>query len=151
MNIALRDMTFVPAMNPGQIEAVENLENALSKVPQVEVETSHVFHAGMYCRTVHMKKFVTFTGALIKIPTVVIISGDVSMYMGTGLVRLSGYNVLKGDAGRKQAFFCHEDTSITMLFATNATTVEEAEAEFTDEGDKLVSRRSANEVTRTEV
>ena len=151
MNIALRDMTFVPAMNPRQIEAVENLKNALSKVPQVEVETSHVFHAGMYCRTVHMKKFVIFTGALIKIPTVVIISGDVSMYMGTGLVRLSGYNVLKGDAGRKQAFFCHEDTSITMLFATNATTAEEAEAEFTDEGDKLVSRRSANEVTRTEV
>mgnify|MGYP003667990442 FL=1 len=151
MNISLRDMTFIPAMKQRQIEAVENLENALRYVPQVEVETSHMFHAGMYCRTVHMKKFVTFTGALIKIPTVIIISGDVSMYMGTGLVRMTGYHVLEGGKGRKQAFFCHEDTSITMMFASSATTVEEAEAEFTDEGNKLVSRRSANEVIRTEV
>lgn len=151
MRVALRDMTYVPAMTPGQINRVEQMEEALKSVPEANVETQHMFHAGVYVRTVNMKRFTMFTGALMRIPTVLIISGDVSMYIGDGVVRKTGYHVLMGETGRKQAFFCHEDTSITMVFASNAKTVEEAEEQFTDEWCKLVSRRMANEVIKSEV
>ena len=45
-----------------------------------------------------------------------------------------------GAAGRKQAFLAITDTALTTTFPTAAVTVEEAEAEFTDETDLLASR-----------
>jgi hypothetical protein len=50
--------------------------------------------------------------------------------------------VLPAAAGRKQAFLAQADSHITMIFATAARSVAEAEREFTDEADNLVSRRA---------
>ena len=52
-----------------------------------------------------------------------------------------GLTVIEASAGRKQICITKEATDVTMLFATAATTVEEAEAEFTDEAAALLSRR----------
>tara|TARA_R110000868_G_scaffold114822_5_gene307271 strand:- start:173 stop:634 length:462 start_codon:yes stop_codon:yes gene_type:complete len=146
MNSALVKSDIVPSMTVKQIEAVAGLELRLLPMPQVEIETKHVFHAGVYSRTVCGKKGTVFTAALLKVPTMLIISGDVSIYIGSGVVRKTGYHLLRGDVGRKQAFFCHEDTHMTMLFATDAQTVEDAEAECTNEASKLMSRRNKNDV-----
>jgi hypothetical protein len=81
------------------------------------------------------------TGALIKIPTVVITSGSLIAYTGEGLKPLDGYNVIKAEAGRKQAFVAKTGSYITMIFATSATTIEEAEREFTDEYELLLTNR----------
>ena len=86
------------------------------------------------------------TGALIKLATTVILSGDVSVFNGEVAERMTGYNVITGSAGRKQAFHAHEDTHITMIFPTKAKTVQQAEEEFTDEHDRLMSRIGKNEV-----
>jgi hypothetical protein len=56
-------------------------------------------------------------------------------------LELTGYHVLPAAAGRKQALLARADTHLTMIFATRATSVAEAEAEFTDEADRLASRR----------
>ncbi len=72
-----------------------------------------------------------------------IISGDVLAYTAEGAQRISGYHVLRGEAGRKQAFLAVEDTHMTMIFPTTATCVEQAEDEFTDEAERLFSRRDA--------
>ncbi len=73
------------------------------------------------------------------------------MNVGDKPMRLTGHCVIPASAHRKQAFTAHEDTYLTMSFATGAATVEEAEDEFTDEAALLLSRRpdSPNEVTIT--
>jgi len=69
----------------------------------------------------------------------------------TKWLELNGYNVLPGDAGRKAVFVSYSPVIITTVFPTEAKTVEEAEAELTDDADRLLSRRqNANTVLITE-
>jgi hypothetical protein len=142
----------IPGMPADAVAAVARLEAEILKLPQVEIETHHAFHGGMYARTIMIPAGVVLTGALIKIPTILVISGEALVHTSTGPLEVRGYHVLLGGAGRKQAFVAKTDTYLTMVFPCSATTVEEAEAEFTDEADRLFSRRSdaVNTVTREE-
>lgn len=135
--------TQIAAMSDGAIGQVRRLEDALLDGPQIDIPTEHVLHAGMYGRTVRIPAGVVLTGALIKIATLLIVNGDVSVFTGGETLRLTGYHVIPASAGRKQAFIAHADTTLTMLFPSQAATVEQAEAEFTDEADLLLSRHSA--------
>lgn len=132
---------LIPAMSDQAIGIVRCLERAATEFPQVHIETTHAFHAGLYARTVKIPAGVIITGALIKIPTLLIISGEVVMYLDGSPKKLHGYNVFAASAHRKQAFVAITDTHLTMLFPTTATTVEEAEAEFTDEVSLLMTNR----------
>lgn len=134
----------LPPMSVGAVAAVRRLEEATLQMPQVDISTDHVLHAGMYARTVVIPAGVVITGAEIKIPTVLIINGDTLVYGENGPVRFIGYHVTLGAVGRKQAFYALADTHLTMLFPTAAKTVEEAEMEFTDEYEKLSSRREGS-------
>ncbi len=131
----------LPTMGQNEVDAVRRLEQAALALPQVPIPTDHVFHAGMYARTIKIPAGVALTGAEIKIATILIISGDVLIYGEKGPVRYAGYHVALGQAGRKQAFYALQDTYLTMLFPTGATTVDAAEREFTDEYEKLFSRK----------
>lgn len=106
--------------------------NLMEHYPQVDIPIEHFIHEGVYYRTCKVPKGATVVGALIKIPTTVIVSGKCKTTVGTNVLELNGYCVLKGKAGRRQVFVALEDTNITMCFKTNATTVEEAEKRFTD-------------------
>lgn len=132
---------LIPAMSEGAVDRVRELETAAAAQPQVPIDTHHAFHAGLYARTVKIPAGVMITGALIQIPTVLILAGDAIMYTESGPARLTGYYVIAAEAHRKQAFLALEDTFLTMLFATDAETVAEAEAQFTDEADLLMSRQ----------
>lgn len=134
----------LPPMSVDAVASVRRLEWESLKLPQVDISTDHVLHAGMYARTVVIPAGVVITGAEIKIPTVLIINGDTLVYGEDGPIRFTGYHVTLGDVGRKQAFYALADTHLTMLFPTAAKTVEEAEMEFTDEYEKLSSRREAS-------
>lgn len=142
MNTVIEKIMALPTMTPAAIDRVQQLENEILKAPQSELVTEHAFHAGLYARTIMLPAGDVMTGVTIKIPTLVIVDGDVAVNAGEHTIRLRGRHVLPAGAGRKQAFLAFEDTHITMLFATNATTVEDAENEFTDEADRLMSRRS---------
>ncbi len=129
------------ASNIESVAGVRRLEAAsLAELPQVNLAVKHFIHAGVYVRTVEIPANGMITGVEIKIPTVVIVSG--SVYVSGGQF-FGGYHVLPAAPGRKQAFFSPGGAHLTMFFATKATTVEEAEAEFTDEPHLLQTRRSA--------
>jgi GNAT superfamily N-acetyltransferase len=131
----------LPAMLPEAIDKVRQLEAAAREMPQVPLRVDHILHAGVYSRTLQMDAGMMITGALIKIPTVVAVAGDALAYVGTDKpIRCTGYTLFEAAAGRKQVFIAMGDTAITMTFATKATTVEEAEREFTDEFDLLTTR-----------
>lgn len=131
---------LIPSMPAAAINKVRQLEAAMLAQPQSIVETHHVLHAGQYSRTVMIPAGMVITGALIKVATTLIVAGDCTVFLGDETIRMTGYNVLAASAGRKQAFIAHADTYLTMTFATDAETIEEAENDFTDEADMLLSR-----------
>lgn len=132
----------IPAMSAPSVQKVRDLEAELLKLPQGQYDTNHVLHAGMYARTLITPPYTLITGALIKIPTILITHGEITAYVGDGNVRLHGYNVLPASAGRRQAVFSHDtDAYYTMIFPTTHKTVEDAEKQFTDEYNLLASHR----------
>lgn len=141
----------LPAMSNAAIEKVRRLEKTLLNLQPVDIETIHTLHGGLYSRTIRIPAGVVLTGVLIKIPTTLIVSGKVTVFIGEQAIELAGYNVLSANAGRKQAFTAHSDTYLTMIFPSKAETIEQAENEFTDEVDALGSRRntSRNVITIT--
>lgn len=131
----------IPAMTPAAICRVRELQAVTAEMPQVDIETQHHFHAGLYSRTIMVPAGTMIVGALIKIPTLLIVEGDARVFLGGQSRHFTGYNVFPASANRKQVFVAITDTYITMVFPTEAKTVEEAERQFTDEADNLVSRR----------
>jgi|TARA_R110000787_G_C13230735_1_gene427214 hypothetical protein len=125
------------------VASVTQLETLLSEQPQQQAETHHLIHGGMYCRTMVLYPQYLITGALVKVSTTLIISGHVTVYIDEEPVTFNGYYVLPASAGRKQAILAHTESYLTMLVATDATSVAEAEAYFTDEVDKLASHKDA--------
>ena len=73
---------MIPAMRDSSVSRVVDLEDKLLELPQIEASTDHVLHAGMYARTITLPEGGVLTGALIKIDTVVIVSGDITMFVG---------------------------------------------------------------------
>lgn len=138
----------IAPMSQGALARVANLERAIAAMPQALIPTSHTLHGGLYSRTVLVPAGVVITGALIKIATTLILSGNVRMFSGDDSVELTGYNVISAAAGRKSAFLAETDTHMTMIFATDAASVAEAEAQFTDQCDLLLSRRQSVEVLK---
>jgi len=93
----------------------------------------HTLHGGVYTRTARVPAGVEFTSALIKIPTTVIVHGDLLVLIDGQFSRFTGLNVLPAAAGRRQHMGTLAQTDITMIFPTSALSVQEAEQEFTDE------------------
>lgn len=141
----------LPATRPEMVAKISALEELLIGNEPVELPTQHVIHAGVYARTIAMPEGMVLTGALIKRATLVIVSGSAGVLVGEDWLRLEGYSVIPASAGRKQVFVSYSELRITMVFPTKARTVEEAEREFTDDAERLLSRRqNANTVLITE-
>lgn len=117
------------------------LQSTMEKMPQVDIEITHSLHAGVYTRTAFVPAGCLVMGVLIKLPTTVIVSGHALIYIGDETREVQGYQVIDAQAHRKQAALAIQDTYFSMLFRTEAKTIEEAENEFTDESEQLTTRR----------
>ena len=140
MSESLAVCNTLPATAIEYLEKVVAVEQKVREMPQIVVQTEHVLHAGMYARTVRLEAFVLIVGVLIKRPTMLVVNGHAQVFAGDCWHKIEGYNVIPASAGRKQIYVTSGPTEITMLFPTKATTVEQAEAEFTDESENLISR-----------
>lgn len=130
------------ASDLSQLLRVESIADACRSVADVKMVTEHLIHGGMYARTIRVKAGVIFTSVLIKIPTIVIVHGHLAI---DGVAVVAGYGVLAGSAFRKKAYATLSDVEMTMIFPTQAKTVTEAEAEFTDEPENLMSQHSTSD------
>ena len=81
MNDLVVHKAAIPAMTDDAIAKVYALEEELAQLPQEVFENHHVLHGGMYARTVLLKAGVTATGALIQVPTVLIVCGHATVYI----------------------------------------------------------------------
>jgi hypothetical protein len=141
MTAALQSRGELPPTTAAGIAEVKALEAFNETMPPADVPTDHFIHAGCYVRTCRIAAGVLLTSALIKVPTVVIISGDVVIRADSESHRVSGYTVLRGMAGRKVAYHALQDTTITMIYATQKAAPEDCEPEFTGEYEHLLTRR----------
>ena len=142
--LSTRGSFSLPAMqasSPATVAKVESLDMAMQELPRLPLRTEHLFHAGCYCRKLTMPAETLMTNVMIVIPTVLVVSGHVLVYGEGGAVEYEGCHVLPCPAGRKNAFYSLKETVLTMIFATDKTTVEDAESEFTNEPERLGSRR----------
>jgi len=131
-------------MSESAIEKVRLVQNAMLELPQVDLPVHHILHGGLYLRSLVIPAGVAIAGAFIQVPTTLVVSGNVTVYANDQAYEIDGYQVLVASAGRKQVFVAHADTNMTMTFATDAKTVEDAENEFTSEPELLASRRHEN-------
>lgn len=136
------DIEIIPGMPASAIKMVRKVELLAMRQPQVDVNVKHFLHAGVYARTCTLPPKVMITGALVKIPTILVINGDVTYIVGCDQAprRLIGYHVLGAEPNRKQIFVAMAETTITMLFPSDAKTVRQAEEQFTDEWRLLTTR-----------
>lgn len=140
MNLPAIGVALAPT-SPDAMRKVLAIEQLIATGPQKTISTHHVLHAGLYTRTIMIPGDTLLSGALVKIPTVLVVCGDCLVSRGDGTMHIKGTAVLPASAGRKQIFATYTDTTVTMVFATDARTIEEAEAQFTDDTDLLMSRR----------
>lgn len=134
-------ISAIPSVSAEVLAWIREVEGRSRQFEQLQVITRHILHAGMYARTVELPAMGIFTNVLIKIPTLIVVSGYCYMLAGGQWAKFAGYNVFPAMAGRKQICITKEPTSVTMLFPTHAKTVEEAERQFTDEIADLLSSK----------
>lgn len=135
----------LPATSPEVLEKVKRARERCFGRDQMKIHTDHVLHAGMYARTITMPPNTALVGTLIKIPTLVITVGTAFVLVGEEWIEIKGVRVLPAAANRMQVFTTvRSPLVITMIFPTSAKTVEDAEAEFTDEIDLLLSRKQVD-------
>ena len=136
-------IAMAPA-SPAVLAQLDEINKIILSCPQIELATEHLFHGGMYARTIRLQSGTKMMGSLIKLATVLIVHGDCSVLIGDQRVELTGYNVIPGCAGRKQFFWTHGPVEMTMIYPTSLGTVEEVEDEVFAESDKLMSRRDGS-------
>lgn len=143
-----RELALAPS-SPETMDKLTLVHGLLRRISDVTIATEHILHAGMYIRTIRLEAGIVMMGALVKRPTVLIVNGPTRVLEGDDWIELDGYNVFTGYAGRKQLFATRGLVEMTLIFATSARTVEEAEADFTDEAGELMSRQDGSRDTVT--
>lgn len=114
----------------------------LQNLPQADIEIKHDLCGNLYSRYCFIPKDVVVVGALLKVPTLLIVNGDCVIFDGEKTQRVTGYKMLQGQAYRQSAFRALEDTSLTMLAVVEGcSTVEEAEKFITDQSALLTNHR----------
>lgn len=103
-----------------------------------KAEMHHVFHAGVYVRSLFVPKDMIVANDVIKVPTVLIVSGDCLITDTETTRRITGYEVLLGAPMRQCIVRTLQDTWFSMVYATDAKTVQEAEAEFASDPSSLL-------------
>lgn len=135
------------------VEASYAIEAVLRDAPEslaVRAPLVHTLHGGVYTRTAHIPAGTAITSVLIKIETTLVVQGRFQVLRvqdGRQVWdRYEGCQVFAAAAGRRMVYLCETDVVMTMIFPTSATTVEQAEAQFTDEAHLLQSSSGADDV-----
>ena len=126
-------------------EKVAALEKFALQMPQVDLSTSHLVHAGLCARTILIPAGTLLTGAQTNMDNICVVFGDIEVTTDDGVQRLTGFNVLPAKAGFKRAGFAHSDTWWTTLWPTELQDIDAIEDEMTGEADMLQTRRAGIE------
>lgn len=87
------------------------LEEKMKDHPQVEIPVVHRYSGGIYAREITIPAGVMLTGKIYKGDHFdVMVYGDVTVTTDEGRKRLTGFNISKGNHGKKRAGYTHAET-----------------------------------------
>lgn len=107
---------------------VQDLRNY--EAPQVDLQPITVIHGGMCFRVVLIPAGTCAAGATLGKPSMMVISGDVSVACGDSVVRYTGFHIVPAAAGVTRAAAAHEDSFVLCAHQTDETTLDGALAEM---------------------
>ncbi|KKN66532.1 hypothetical protein LCGC14_0470660 [marine sediment metagenome] len=116
------------------IDQVNALQVEVSKMPQFEPETTHTFHAGMYCREVFRPAGVLVIGKVHKKEHFyLIVSGTVAITTDDGVQEITGPKLISSKPGTKRAVYAVTDALCMTFHRTDSLTIEDAENELVED------------------
>lgn len=105
------------------------LKSEMLKHDQIELPTEHIFHGGMYCRQLVQPAGTIVLGKVHKSPHFfMLVSGEMKL----GHDHIKGPYLLTSQPGDQRALWALTDCLYMTIHRTDATTVEEAEAELVE-------------------
>jgi hypothetical protein len=130
-------------------ERVNALQALMVQMPQVELQTDHLFADGMYARIVARKAGTTIVGKVhLKEHFYIVASGRVRVTGGEEeTVEYAAPTVLVSKAGTKRAVYALEDSVCLTVHRTDKTDLGEIEAELV-EPDETALFNASNELKR---
>lgn len=137
------DLTFFASLP--SIESVRELESAMEKLPQVDMQSQTLVHGRMAARAIVIPAGSLVTGVLTNRDNISVLFGDATVTTEAGPVRLTGCNILPAVSGFKRAVMAHADTWWITFHHTDLTDLTDIENEMTDEPENLQTRRFAVE------
>ena len=115
------------------IDKVKSLQIEVSKHPQYEPPTEHLFHGGMYCRQVWRPAGCLIIGKVHKKEHFyMIVSGTVSVTTDNGVETLTGPMLLCSKPGTKRAVYAETDALCMTFHRVEADNIEDAESELVE-------------------
>ena len=122
---------------PDMREKVCTLQAEMSKQPQYEPPTEHIFHGGMYCRQVWRPAGCLIVGKVHKKEHFyMIVSGTIVVTTDNGVETLTGPALLCSKPGTKRAVYAETDALCMTFHRTDSTTVEDVESELVEDDPK---------------
>lgn len=115
-------------------ERVAALQDEISKYPQYEPPTEHVFHGGMYCRQVWRPAGCLIVGKVHKKEHFyMIVSGTVKVTTDDGVQTITGPMLLCSNPGTKRAVYAETDALCMTFHRVESNTVKEVESELVED------------------
>lgn len=130
---------------------VEKLQAEMSKYPQYEPPTQHIFHGGMYCRQVWRPAGCVIVGKVHKKEHFyMVVSGTVVVTTDEGVQTLTAPALLCSTPGTKRAVYAETDAICMTIHRVDSTTVEDVESELVeDDPDSMFA--VGNKIKHTEI
>lgn len=118
-------------------ERVEALQEEISKYPQYEPPTEHIFHGGMYCRQVWRPAGCLIVGKVHKKEHFyMVVAGTVTVTTDDGVQTLTGPFLLCSKPGTKRAVLAQTDALCMTIHRADSTTVDDVESELVEDDPK---------------
>lgn len=112
---------------------IYELEQHLSKLPQIECQVQHDFSHGIYVRTLEIPKDSLIIGKRHRYETCnILLKGKISIYLDgeDKIVHLEAPCIFNSEPGVKKMGYAHEDTLFANVHPTNERDVDEIEKLF---------------------
>ena len=111
---------------------IDTLQAELSKLPQcTQIQTDHIFHAGMYCRKVWRPAGTCIVGRIHKKSHVFLcVSGEIIAWSETGMRHLKAGDVIQSEPGTKRVTYALTDATVMTVHRTDLTDLEQLEDEL---------------------
>jgi quercetin dioxygenase-like cupin family protein len=116
------------------LSRVEALQAEISKHPQYEAPTDHIFHGGMYCRQVWRPAGCVIVGKVHKKEHFyMVVHGTVKVTTDDGVQEITGPFLLCSTPGTKRAVYAVTDALCMTIHRVESDTVEEVESELVED------------------